>query len=307
MPIFLSHLSLVPLVEINYLCVHKKLRSKRLAPVLIKEVTRQCHLKGIFQAIYTAGIVIPTPVSVCRYYHRLLNIPKLVDTRFCYVPRHMTLARMTRVNKVPSSTSLPGLREMEEKDIVAVAELYTQYMKRFDMIPVFDLEEIKHQFLSGKGYGEIGSGGGGRRQKQVTWAYVVEVCIILFLRFQFLMQALMIQDRETGKITDFFSFYSLPSTVIGNATYPILEAAYLYYYASDVGLKGEGEEQDEALKKRLMALVGDALVIANEAKFDVFNALSLMDNVPILQDLKVRACFLFHKPSRLSGIVVWVG
>ncbi|KAJ7046894.1 Myristoyl-CoA:protein N-myristoyltransferase, N-terminal domain-containing protein [Mycena alexandri] len=26
--------------EINYICVHKKLRSKRLAPVLIKEVTR---------------------------------------------------------------------------------------------------------------------------------------------------------------------------------------------------------------------------------------------------------------------------
>ena len=261
---------MVPLVEINYLCVHKKLRSKRLAPVLIKEVTRQCHLKGIFQAIYTAGIVIPTPVSVCRYYHRLLNIPKLVDTRFCYVPRHMTIARMTRVNKVPTSTSLPGLREMEEKDVVAVAELYTQYMKRFDMVPVFDLDEIRHQFLSGKGEGEVGSGGvPGRRQKQVTWAYVVE-------------------DLQTGKITDFFSFYSLPSTVIGNTTYPILEAAYLYYYASDVGLKGEGEEQDEALKKRLMALVGDALVIANEAKFDVFNALSLMDNVPILQDLKVR-------------------
>ncbi|KAF8911013.1 N-myristoyl transferase [Gymnopilus junonius] len=257
----------VPLVEINYLCVHKKLRSKRLAPVLIKEVTRQCHLKGIFQAIYTAGIVIPTPVSVCRYYHRLLNIPKLVDTRFCYVPRHMTLARMTRVNKVTSSTSLPGLREMEEKDIAAVAELYTQYMKRFDMIPMFDVEEIRHHFLSGKGQGEIGSGGVGRRQKQVTWSYVVE-------------------DRETGKITDFFSFYSLPSTVIGNTTYPLLEAAYLYYYASNVGLKGEGAEQDEALKKRLMALVGDALVIANEAKFDVFNALSLMDNAPILQDLK---------------------
>lgn len=29
------------------------------------------------------------------------------------------------------------------------------------------------------------------------------------------------------------------------------------------------------------------MIIANEAGFDVFNALSLMDNVPILQDLKV--------------------
>jgi hypothetical protein len=31
-----STLQVVPMVEINFLCVHKKLRSKRLAPVLIK-------------------------------------------------------------------------------------------------------------------------------------------------------------------------------------------------------------------------------------------------------------------------------
>jgi glycylpeptide N-tetradecanoyltransferase len=54
-------------VEINFLCVHKKLRSKRLAPVLIKEVTRRVNLKGIFQAVYTAGAVLPTPVASCRY------------------------------------------------------------------------------------------------------------------------------------------------------------------------------------------------------------------------------------------------
>ena len=35
--------------EINFLCIHKKLRAKRLAPVLIKEVTRRVNLRGIFQ------------------------------------------------------------------------------------------------------------------------------------------------------------------------------------------------------------------------------------------------------------------
>lgn len=53
--------------EVNFLCVHKKLRSKRLAPVLIKEVTRQCNLKGVFQALYTAGALLPTPVTSCQY------------------------------------------------------------------------------------------------------------------------------------------------------------------------------------------------------------------------------------------------
>jgi glycylpeptide N-tetradecanoyltransferase len=38
----------VKMAEINYLCVHKKLRSKRLAPVLIKEITRRVNLKNVW-------------------------------------------------------------------------------------------------------------------------------------------------------------------------------------------------------------------------------------------------------------------
>ncbi|KAF9535250.1 N-myristoyl transferase [Crepidotus variabilis] len=256
----------IMVTEINFLCVLKKLRSKRLAPVLIKEVTRRVHLKGIFQAIYTAGVVIPTPVAVCRYYHRSLNIQKLIDTKFSFIPRSSTLARMIRLNKVPENTSLPGLRQMEGKDVDAVTVLFAEYMKRFDMVPLFNAEEARHTFLSGAGRGEVGSGGTGRREGQVTWSYVVE-------------------DPSTKKITDFFMFYSLPSTVINNLTYPLLEAAYLFYYATDAGV-APADDQDGKVKKRLTTLIGDALIIANNAKFDVFNALTLMDNAPILQDLK---------------------
>lgn len=66
-------------VEINFLCVHKKLRSKRLAPVLIREITRRVNLTGIFQACYTAGVVLPKPVTTCRYWHRSLNPKKLIE------------------------------------------------------------------------------------------------------------------------------------------------------------------------------------------------------------------------------------
>ena len=149
---------------------------------MIKEVTRQCHLKGVFQAIYTAGVVIPTPISVCRYYHRSLNIPKLVDTRFYYVPRDMTLARLKRLHKLPTATSLMGLREMEEKDIVTVTNLFTRYMTRFEMVPICTVEEFRHQLLSGMGEGKMGSGGVGRRIGQVTWSYVVEVKLYTIIK-----------------------------------------------------------------------------------------------------------------------------
>lgn len=54
------------MVEINFLCVHKKLRSKRVAPVLIREITRRVNQQGIFQAVYTAGVVLPKPIGTCR-------------------------------------------------------------------------------------------------------------------------------------------------------------------------------------------------------------------------------------------------
>lgn len=54
------------MVEINFLCVHKKLRAKRLAPVLIREITRRVNCREIFQAVYTAGVVLPKPVATCR-------------------------------------------------------------------------------------------------------------------------------------------------------------------------------------------------------------------------------------------------
>ena len=164
--------------EINYLCVHKKLRSKRLAPVLIKEVTRRCNLVGVFQAVYTVGQYLPTPVSASQYYHRALNTKKLVETGFSGVPRSTTLARLVMKNKVDDMPAIPGLREIEQRDAKEVGELLRAYLARFDMSPVMSDEEIQHNFFSGKGTGEVDPTTGWR-QGQVTWSYVVEVSVCL--------------------------------------------------------------------------------------------------------------------------------
>ena len=59
--------------QVNFLCVCKKIRSKRLAPVLIKELTRRVNRRDGWQAIYTAGINIPTPITQATYI-LVLNI-----------------------------------------------------------------------------------------------------------------------------------------------------------------------------------------------------------------------------------------
>ena len=118
-------------VEINFLCVHKKLRSKRLAPVLIREITRRVNCEGIFQAVYTAGVVLPKPVATCRYWHRSLNPKKLVEVKFSHLSRNMTMQRQMKLLKLPDSTKTDGLREMTSQDVEGACSLLNEVCRNF--------------------------------------------------------------------------------------------------------------------------------------------------------------------------------
>jgi len=157
--------------EVNFLCVHKKLRGKRLAPVLIKEITRRINLEGTWQAIYTGGVVLPRPVSTCRYFHRALNWMKLYEVGFSSCPANSKPSFQVRKYNVPEQTSTRGLRELEAKDLDVVHDLVARYLKRFDLTPVFSREETEHWLLHKRD----------APGEQVIWSYVVEVRFVPFL------------------------------------------------------------------------------------------------------------------------------
>ena len=118
------------LVEINFLCVHKKLRSKRLAPVLIEEITRRVHCQNIFQAVYTAGVELPRPVASCQYFHRSLNPQKLVDAKFSRLPKDMRMKDLLKKYKLPDEPGIPTLRPLTEADIPSAATVLNNYLKK---------------------------------------------------------------------------------------------------------------------------------------------------------------------------------
>ena len=151
--------------EVNFLCIHKKLRSKRLTPVLIKEITRRCYLREVWQAVYTAGIVLPTPVSTTRYYHRSINWQKLNDVGFSPLPRGSKPQYQVLKYKLPEYTLTKGLRPMEVRDVDAVLALLKSYLEKFDMAPIYTREEGVHWLLPK----EANTSG------QVIWTFVVEV------------------------------------------------------------------------------------------------------------------------------------
>jgi glycylpeptide N-tetradecanoyltransferase len=122
---------------------------------------------------------------------------------------------------------------MTDKDIDAVLDLLTRYLKRFDLVHVFDRAEIDHWFLNRH-----------KPEDQVVWSFVVE---------------------QDGKITDFASFYSLESSVIGDASkkHSVIRAAYLYYYATETAFN----PKEKGLKDRLLGLGQDLLVEARKVRF----------------------------------------
>ncbi|KAJ9692019.1 hypothetical protein PVL29_011219 [Vitis rotundifolia] len=229
---------IVTMAEINFLCVHKKLRSKRLAPVMIKEVTRRVHLENIWQAAYTAGVVLPTPISTCQYWHRSLNPKKLIDVGFSRLGARMTMSRTIKLYKLPDSTVTPGFRQMELHDVPAVTRLLRNYLSQFAVAVDLDENDVEHWLLP---------------TENVVDSYLVE-------------------SPETHEITDFCSFYTLPSTVLGNQNYSTLKAAYSYYNVST--------------KTPLLQLMNDALIVAKRKDYDVFNALDVMQNETFLKELK---------------------
>jgi len=180
--------------EVNFLCCWKKLRGKRLAPMLIKEVTRRVNLLDIWQAVYTAGIVLPKPISVCRYYHRSLNPKKLISVGFSRLAPRMTMKMTQKLYAVPKEPQLKGIRPIEMKDTESACELLNQYLTKFHLHPVFSLAEFQYWLMPREG---------------VINTYV--------------------RTDETGKVTDLCGFYTLPSTIIGNPEYNTLKAAYSYY------------------------------------------------------------------------------
>lgn len=181
------------MVEINFLCVHKKLRSKRLAPVLIQEITRRVNLENIWQAVYTAGAVLPSPVSTSRYYHRSLNPKKLVEVGFSRIAPRMTMARTVKLNALKPEPAIPGIRAMTEADVPTACALLSKFNQQFDLRTNFSEEDFAHWFLP---------------RKSVVYSYVVE--------------------GQDGAITDMCSFYSLPSSIIRHPKHKVLKAAYSF-------------------------------------------------------------------------------
>ena len=159
--------------------------------------------------------------------------------RFSSMNRRMTKPRLKKLYKLPAQTVTKGLRPMEAKDCEAVHKMLSEYLTKFKLHVMFSIEEFKHCFLTRQG---------------VVYSFVVE--------------------DVAGTVTDFVSFYELPSTIMNHPKHTGMRAAYSYYNVVS-SVKWE-------------QIMYDALILAKQLDFDVFNALDVMENESFLKELKFK-------------------
>eukprot|EP01122_Echinamoeba_exundans_P012861 TRINITY_DN5501_c0_g1_i1.p1 TRINITY_DN5501_c0_g1~~TRINITY_DN5501_c0_g1_i1.p1 ORF type:complete len:493 (+),score=99.09 TRINITY_DN5501_c0_g1_i1:36-1481(+) len=127
---------------VQQLTVHKKLRGKKLARLIVRELVRRIQLKAphIQQAVFALGVDMPfNCVSEARIWHRPLNARKLVDLQY--------LLASEQESQLPRKERTPELTLMTEADLESTWRLTCSYLERFPFAPTLTLSEFGNKYF----------------------------------------------------------------------------------------------------------------------------------------------------------------
>lgn len=79
-------------------------------------------------------------------------------------------------------------------------------------------------------------------------------------------------ENEEGEVTDFMSYYALPSTCLKSEKYDFINACFSYY--------------NVATSCTFTELIHNAVIMAQSEGYDVYNCLNVMDNGEVFEELK---------------------
>jgi len=199
----------VKVLEGNFLAVHTKVRSKRLAQVVLAELLRKKRLQGIQHGIYTSNHSHPTPFVTCHFMQRYLNGEKLVLSKFTRCPATMSLQDFDKKLRLPKRESVKiqgAVRPMLKKDVPAVYKLFKDQQSKYRMHHRLSQEEVLHYLLP---------------RDDVVWTWVIE-------------------NPVDGKnvVTDFFSMYRITQSCVDPEAVKLgctaVHIACLYFYGLTV-------------------------------------------------------------------------
>lgn len=133
---------------VNFLCVHKEYRKRRLSPVLIKEITKRVNKEGIYTALFTSGEKLPYIFTRSRYYHKILRSGQLIESGFCEEEHIQSMAHESLL-----SYSMPTVsyRKAREEDLPRIYEMYRKKYRTMDISADYTYDQFKYYTFTREG------------------------------------------------------------------------------------------------------------------------------------------------------------
>ena len=120
----------LPVVDIDFLCLHEDWRLRGLAPVLIREATRRANTYSIFQAVYTNNKSTSLPLTSVFVKHFVFRPKKLLVAHFV----SSALAEFFHEKQLPARIEASKLRRAAPTDLPAIQEILAALDKTYKKV-----------------------------------------------------------------------------------------------------------------------------------------------------------------------------
>lgn len=134
------------LMDVDFLCIHPKIRKKGFAKKLIDEVVRQKINKNVFHGTFSGNTELNKQICDLKFYHRPINVKKLIKSNFLEVdnPDIEASEKMFQINDELDENFVKFTDEYTDE----VHNLLNTYLNDFPVHFTFTKEQIKYLFIN---------------------------------------------------------------------------------------------------------------------------------------------------------------
>ena len=133
-------------IYISFLCINKKLRSKSLCGIMTKKIIQRVYLNNLKYIYFASSLLLPAPIHYTIYYHRVLNIKKMVNIGFMSKPPEVSMKSFEQLYKTIDKLTL-NLQKINENDIPKCTQQLNEFNKKYKIHQIYTEEEFKYNYL----------------------------------------------------------------------------------------------------------------------------------------------------------------
>jgi len=142
--------NIMDMIESNFLCIHTKLRQKRLTTVLITELIRLFKMDKFSCGCYASNTYLPTPIISANNFERAINLKLLLSTGLVKLEKDANLQNIEKFHHIPNETTNKNMKKMELIHLDRCYDLFNTYMDKYNYHPIFTKEEFQYIFINNK-------------------------------------------------------------------------------------------------------------------------------------------------------------